>query len=72
MNNIGQTLWKYATWLQRLRDVLQRRYFDSLPMNKYKGHNLLSPKDERLVESDQNIKAATTRGTLHPGSGGVF
>jgi hypothetical protein len=41
-------------------------------MNRYNGHNWLSPKDERLVESDQNIRAATTRGMLHPGSGGEF
>jgi hypothetical protein len=54
---------KYATWLQRFNDGLQRLYLDSFPKNIYTGHSFVFPKDVRRVSSDQNMRATMQRGS---------
>ena len=53
----GLTDSKYAMWLQRFNEGMQRLYFDSFLKNIYMGHSFIFPKDVRRVSSDQNMRA---------------
>jgi hypothetical protein len=68
---LGLTDSKYAMWLQRFNEGMERLYLDSLPKNMYTGHSFVFPKDVRRVSSDQNMRATMQRGSRQPGSPGL-